>query len=134
MLLMTRFLCRNSDTCCPSSRDKDAGIDNKDADYDSVLCIICLEHFDSGDQTYIINVKVCEHMFHGKCILEWLIDHDTCPCCRCHVFTETATSSDLSAGTPTSRSHDEQNAAATQQMDGIGCILESLVVERFLAR
>jgi hypothetical protein len=41
-------------------------------------CPICLE-------TIFKNKKIlkCKHIFHKSCLNEWLINHDTCPMCRC---------------------------------------------------
>jgi hypothetical protein len=27
----------------------------------------------------------CAHIFHGACITQWLLTHDTCPVCRLNV-------------------------------------------------
>ncbi|KAL5278788.1 hypothetical protein ACFFRR_003420 [Megaselia abdita] len=42
-------------------------------------CLIC--HEDIIRTGYGISVE-CGHVFHGKCILEWMESHQTCPICR----------------------------------------------------
>ena len=45
-------------------------------------CHICLDHFCIGEDVSWSNVSKCEHCFHSKCITEWLLKNEACPCCR----------------------------------------------------
>jgi len=40
-------------------------------------CVICLEDIEE-DETEL----PCGHVFHTKCLFEWLMQQDTCPVCR----------------------------------------------------
>ena len=40
-------------------------------------CLICME--DGGT---FVSLPNCEHVFHGQCIVRWLMQHDACPICR----------------------------------------------------
>ena len=40
-------------------------------------CSICLCHL--GKKKFITE---CNHKFHYKCILRWILNNDTCPMCR----------------------------------------------------
>ena len=42
-------------------------------------CAICLEGCDSD--RFSVQTR-CDHVFHGKCIKRWCLEHDTCPVCR----------------------------------------------------
>lgn len=42
-------------------------------------CSICLENF---VQNAKVNKTVCNHIYHEKCIDNWLDKHETCPNCR----------------------------------------------------
>jgi len=56
---------------CSSSRD------NGD---DRATCAICLAEYETGD--LVISSKMCDHLFHRDCLLEWLDKNDKCPFCR----------------------------------------------------
>eukprot|EP01065_Artemidia_motanka_P013013 TRINITY_DN17177_c0_g1_i1.p1 TRINITY_DN17177_c0_g1~~TRINITY_DN17177_c0_g1_i1.p1 ORF type:complete len:469 (+),score=99.99 TRINITY_DN17177_c0_g1_i1:52-1407(+) len=45
-------------------------------------CTICLEALDEGDEALRI---ACQHVFHHKCIIEWLAKTNRCPTCRFEV-------------------------------------------------
>mmetsp|Transcript_8307 Transcript_8307/g.10237 ORF Transcript_8307/g.10237 Transcript_8307/m.10237 type:complete len:196 (-) Transcript_8307:82-669(-) len=53
------------------------------------ICDICLGEFKDGDNISSSHNMNCEHHFHKDCIIEWLIRHDTCPCCRRKYLTNT---------------------------------------------
>ena len=42
-------------------------------------CAVCLESIASGTRVLRLD---CRHTFCAKCILQWLADNNTCPCCR----------------------------------------------------
>lgn len=43
-------------------------------------CSVCLEHTQDTNEKF--TVPCCKKIFHGKCLGEWLIKHDSCPMCR----------------------------------------------------
>ena len=43
-------------------------------------CNICFENFEEP-----VLLSCCQNLFCGKCILQWLKEHDTCPLCRCNL-------------------------------------------------
>lgn len=44
-------------------------------------CVICIVGL---YDTYMIP---CGHTFHRKCIHKWIKSHNTCPICRCKIYT-----------------------------------------------
>lgn len=51
------------------------GVDSKQEHY----CNICRE---TGTERFV-SLKRCGHIFHGHCILQWVLDEDaSCPTCR----------------------------------------------------
>lgn len=42
-------------------------------------CPICYEDITAATGQVALG---CTHSFHLKCVVEWLISHETCPCCR----------------------------------------------------
>lgn len=45
-------------------------------------CAICLENFNEKDKTLCVLDCKTNHVFHEKCIFEWLPKHKQCPICR----------------------------------------------------
>lgn len=46
------------------------------------MCAICLTQYATGDQIIFSSNPKCQHVFHGDCILSWLVKRRQCPCCR----------------------------------------------------
>jgi hypothetical protein len=46
-------------------------------------CPVCLDDVTEED----IYKTICSHKFHKKCLIEWIKDNDTCPCCRKEIIT-----------------------------------------------
>jgi hypothetical protein len=64
-----------------TSRDEfmaDFGVDNPLSVMTS--CAICLADYTHGEP--IQCSKNCQHVFHAECIMDWLVKHQDCPCCR----------------------------------------------------
>ena len=45
-------------------------------------CPICLVDYIDGDEICRSKNTACSHIFHRRCITEWLLLNDECPCCR----------------------------------------------------
>ncbi|RAL48298.1 unnamed protein product [Cuscuta campestris] len=50
---------------------------------DDGICVICHEEYGAGD---MIGAVHCKHMFHDKCIRQWLRTEFRCPLCRTRVL------------------------------------------------
>ncbi|KAK4487248.1 hypothetical protein RD792_006147 [Penstemon davidsonii] len=42
-------------------------------------CVVCLNDFKLGTQA---KRMPCDHIYHSNCIVNWLLQHNTCPVCR----------------------------------------------------
>ena len=63
---------------------------NKDKFNESFIeeeCSICLMKYRVTDK---IKVLPCKHIYHKKCIKEWLCRHDKCPICNFDINKEVA--------------------------------------------
>ncbi|KAI3957765.1 hypothetical protein MKX01_007596 [Papaver californicum] len=47
---------------------------------DGSCCSICLADYNSTDVVRLL--PDCGHLFHQKCVDQWLLQHPTCPICR----------------------------------------------------
>ena len=50
-------------------------------------CAICCTEYTAGDAVCLSKKSSCNHAFHTKCLIPWLIRHDNCPLCRSSYFT-----------------------------------------------
>ncbi|XP_018359067.1 PREDICTED: E3 ubiquitin-protein ligase TRAIP-like [Trachymyrmex cornetzi] len=50
-----------------------------------ILCVICQDQFSSSDDIFFTR---CGHVFHHRCLLQWLEKSKTCPQCRNRVTIE----------------------------------------------
>ncbi|KAJ8396782.1 hypothetical protein AAFF_G00013810 [Aldrovandia affinis] len=46
-------------------------------------CAVCIEAYRPGD---VVSILTCSHFFHKPCIEPWLLDHRTCPMCKCDIL------------------------------------------------
>ena len=51
----------------------------EDSDEDRPSCPICLGDFVNGDT---VRVLPCKHLYHQKCVDQWLMVNASCPSCR----------------------------------------------------
>lgn len=65
-------------------------IDKKTISYEELLndnndddCTICLEEFNNDEE--IVKLK-CNHLFHLKCIDDWIEKNQSCPLCRLNLL------------------------------------------------
>ncbi|KTG02089.1 hypothetical protein cypCar_00039819, partial [Cyprinus carpio] len=50
---------------------------------DADACAVCIELYKPGD---VLTVLTCNHFFHKSCIEPWLLEHRTCPMCKCDIL------------------------------------------------
>lgn len=70
-------------TATLDAADNDDDDDNgAEIESDEMQCAVCIEKFQDGDEYCSSHNQNCLHHFHRHCIVEWLLTHDDCPCCR----------------------------------------------------
>ncbi|XP_051967035.1 E3 ubiquitin-protein ligase RNF128a [Xyrauchen texanus] len=50
---------------------------------DADTCAVCIELYKPGD---VLSILTCNHFFHKSCIEPWLLEHRTCPMCKCDIL------------------------------------------------
>ncbi|XP_026888881.2 E3 ubiquitin-protein ligase RNF128a isoform X2 [Electrophorus electricus] len=56
---------------------------DKETGPDADSCAVCIEPYSVGD---VLSVLTCSHFFHKACVEPWLLEHRTCPMCKCDVL------------------------------------------------
>ncbi|XP_048400461.1 E3 ubiquitin-protein ligase RNF128 isoform X2 [Stegostoma tigrinum] len=50
---------------------------------DADSCAVCIEAYKPND---VVRILTCNHIFHKHCIDPWLLEHRTCPMCKCDIL------------------------------------------------
>ncbi|XP_029463437.1 E3 ubiquitin-protein ligase RNF128 isoform X3 [Rhinatrema bivittatum] len=50
---------------------------------DGDSCAVCIDAYKPND---VVRVLTCNHFFHKTCIDPWLLEHRTCPMCKCDIL------------------------------------------------
>ncbi|XP_072127128.1 E3 ubiquitin-protein ligase RNF128 isoform X1 [Mobula birostris] len=50
---------------------------------DADTCAVCIEAYKPND---VVRILTCNHFFHENCIDPWLLEHRTCPMCKCDIL------------------------------------------------
>ncbi|XP_056347344.1 E3 ubiquitin-protein ligase RNF128 isoform X2 [Oenanthe melanoleuca] len=56
---------------------------DKEIGPDGDSCVVCFEQYKPND---VMRVLTCNHVFHKTCIDPWLLEHGTCPLCKCDIL------------------------------------------------
>ncbi|XP_069468832.1 E3 ubiquitin-protein ligase RNF128 [Ambystoma mexicanum] len=46
-------------------------------------CAVCIDNYKPND---VVRILTCNHFFHKACIDPWLLEHRTCPMCKCDIL------------------------------------------------
>nr|GEY79355.1 NEP1-interacting protein-like 1 [Tanacetum cinerariifolium] len=79
----TKGLCEDSINKLPKCMFKDCDKIERNGTHVSNNCAICLQSFKNRE--VVRELPECRHIFHLKCIDEWLIRSGSCPVCRSDV-------------------------------------------------
>ncbi|XP_049729116.1 E3 ubiquitin-protein ligase RNF128 isoform X2 [Elephas maximus indicus] len=50
---------------------------------DGDSCAVCIELYKPND---LVRILTCNHIFHKTCVDPWLLEHRTCPMCKCDIL------------------------------------------------
>ncbi|XP_044124596.1 E3 ubiquitin-protein ligase RNF128 [Bufo gargarizans] len=50
---------------------------------DGDSCAVCIDAYKAND---VVRILTCNHFFHKNCIDPWLLEHRTCPMCKCDIL------------------------------------------------
>ncbi|XP_060612493.2 E3 ubiquitin-protein ligase RNF128 isoform X2 [Anolis sagrei] len=56
---------------------------DKETGPDADSCAVCIEVYKPND---VVRILTCNHLFHKNCIDPWLLEHRTCPMCKCDIL------------------------------------------------
>ncbi|KFV91579.1 E3 ubiquitin-protein ligase RNF128, partial [Eurypyga helias] len=56
---------------------------DKETGPDEDTCVVCMELYKPNE---VVRVLTCNHLFHKNCIDPWLLEHRTCPMCKCDIL------------------------------------------------
>uniref|UniRef100_A0A6J0VDL1 E3 ubiquitin-protein ligase RNF128 n=1 Tax=Pogona vitticeps TaxID=103695 RepID=A0A6J0VDL1_9SAUR len=56
---------------------------DKETGPDADNCAVCIEVYKPND---VVRILTCNHLFHKNCIDPWLLEHRTCPMCKCDIL------------------------------------------------
>ncbi|XP_078544792.1 E3 ubiquitin-protein ligase RNF128 isoform X2 [Lissotriton helveticus] len=54
-----------------------------EASPDGDSCAVCIDNYKPND---VVRILTCNHFFHRACIDPWLLEHRTCPMCKCDIL------------------------------------------------
>jgi hypothetical protein len=50
-------------------------------------CSICLETMEDSRGNFV-KTRTCGHVFHQRCLVQWILQNHSCPLCRRQLFEE----------------------------------------------
>uniref|UniRef100_V9KIT2 E3 ubiquitin-protein ligase RNF128-like protein n=1 Tax=Callorhinchus milii TaxID=7868 RepID=V9KIT2_CALMI len=56
---------------------------DEEIEADADTCAVCIEPYKPGD---VVRILTCSHIFHKSCIDPWILEHRTCPMCKCDIL------------------------------------------------
>ncbi|NWS51929.1 RN128 ligase, partial [Chunga burmeisteri] len=56
---------------------------DKETHPDGDSCAVCIEQYKPNE---VVRILTCNHLFHKNCVDPWLLEHRTCPMCKCDIL------------------------------------------------
>ncbi|NXK20479.1 RN128 ligase, partial [Arenaria interpres] len=69
---------------------------DKETGPDGDSCVVCIELYKPNE---VVRILTCNHLFHKSCIDPWLLEHRTCPMCKCDILKALGVEEDVEEGT-----------------------------------
>ncbi|OPJ89625.1 E3 ubiquitin-protein ligase RNF128 [Patagioenas fasciata monilis] len=90
---------------------------DKETGSDGDSCVVCIEPYKPNE---VVRILTCNHLFHKNCIDPWLLEHRTCPMCKCDILTALGIEVDVEEGAESAQptvSSGTPNASAVNEED-----------------
>ncbi|XP_065585787.1 LOW QUALITY PROTEIN: E3 ubiquitin-protein ligase RNF128 [Cyrtonyx montezumae] len=56
---------------------------DKETGPDGDTCVVCIDLYKPDE---VVRILACNHVFHKNCVDPWLLEHRTCPLCKCDIL------------------------------------------------
>ncbi|XP_040600386.1 E3 ubiquitin-protein ligase RNF128 isoform X3 [Mesocricetus auratus] len=90
---------------------------DKEIGPDGDSCAVCIELYKPND---LVRILTCNHIFHKTCVDPWLLEHRTCPMCKCDILKALGIEVDVEDGSMSLQvpvSNDASNTASPHEED-----------------
>ncbi|NWI69486.1 RN128 ligase, partial [Todus mexicanus] len=90
---------------------------DKETGPDGDSCVVCIEQYKPNE---VVRILTCNHLFHKNCIDPWLLEHRTCPMCKCDILKVLGVEVDVEEGSESVQatvSSGTSNASAVHEED-----------------
>uniref|UniRef100_A0A8C7BYK2 Ring finger protein 128 n=1 Tax=Neovison vison TaxID=452646 RepID=A0A8C7BYK2_NEOVI len=84
---------------------------------DGDSCAVCIELYKPND---LVRILTCNHIFHKTCVDPWLLEHRTCPMCKCDILKALGIEVDVEDGSVSLQvpvSNEASNSVSPQEED-----------------
>ncbi|XP_036780887.2 E3 ubiquitin-protein ligase RNF128 isoform X2 [Manis pentadactyla] len=90
---------------------------DKEIGPDGDSCAVCIELYKPND---LVRILTCNHIFHKTCVDPWLLEHRTCPMCKCDILKALGIAVDVEDGSVSLQvpgSNETSNSASPHEED-----------------
>lgn len=90
---------------------------DKEIGPDGDSCAVCIELYKPND---VVRILTCNHIFHKTCVDPWLLEHRTCPMCKCDILKALGIEVDVEDGSVSLQvpvSNEASNTASPHEED-----------------